>query len=284
MVQGRAAGDGAGHMMREQRQEEQQGTGQMLPCAWWLVPAEPWHGVLQRMIRELAARYGGPVFEPHMTLALGELPAGWLWLGPEASSGARSSGMTDPAAGQAGVPGHDFSSWAGMLPALTLSSGGVGHTAHFFQAFHLRLAPSQAEQAQLDAWRNDLRATLTAVSLPSHPVQQAGTFQETDTAVGNVHGASSSWAGRVRVMHQGSVPVRDIHAPSFSPHLSLAYGHWPPAQREAAADGLAPDASLARITFDTLVGVCPRPGARSLSRVQDWYVFARIPLTPSRAG
>ena len=263
---------------------QEQGAGRMLPCAWWLVPAEPWHGVLQRLIHRLAAAYGGPVFEPHMTLALGELAAGWLWPDLEVSSGAGACSVPDPAAGQGGVPGHDFSSWAGMLPALALSSGGVGHTAHFFQAFHLRLAPSATEQAQLGAWRNDLRAALTAVSLPSHPAQQTEAFREASSAVGHVHGASSLWADRLWVMHQGTAPAVDIHAPSFPPHLSLAYGDWPLVQRKEAAAALVLDAALARITFDTLVGVCPRPGATSLSRVQDWHVFARVALGPCCAG
>ena len=45
--------------------------GPMLPCAWWLLPAQPQHARLQQLFGQLAGEFGGSVFEPHMTLALG---------------------------------------------------------------------------------------------------------------------------------------------------------------------------------------------------------------------
>ena len=41
-----------------------------IPCAWWLVPEAGRHERLSRWIGALAALHGGPVFEPHLTLAL----------------------------------------------------------------------------------------------------------------------------------------------------------------------------------------------------------------------
>src|SRR6478752_7739857 len=36
--------------------------------AYWLMPAEPARSFFVSTIRELAARFGGPVFEPHLTI------------------------------------------------------------------------------------------------------------------------------------------------------------------------------------------------------------------------
>lgn len=94
--------------------------GPMLPCAWWLLPAQPQHARLQRLIGQLAGEFGGPVFEPHMTLALGELPAAWLHAQARGTAGdagtAGAAGTVSPAvmagtvcttaaAGAAGVAG-----------------------------------------------------------------------------------------------------------------------------------------------------------------------------------
>ena len=39
--------------------------------AYWLIPAEPAHRFLQRIINDLARRYNAPVFEPHVTIHVG---------------------------------------------------------------------------------------------------------------------------------------------------------------------------------------------------------------------
>jgi 2'-5' RNA ligase len=39
--------------------------------AWWLLPAEPARAYFQEIIERLAAKYDGPAFEPHLTLAVG---------------------------------------------------------------------------------------------------------------------------------------------------------------------------------------------------------------------
>ncbi|RRN45719.1 hypothetical protein EHV23_06110 [Lautropia dentalis] len=266
----------------------------MLPCAWWLLPAQPQHARLQRLIGQLAGEFGGPVFEPHMTLALGELPAAWLYAqtggvagesGRACATGAAGTagpvrpddprgraieagtlGAGGAAAGTAGPAGTPAPAarWAqrlaGLLPAITLNTDGIGHVPHHFRIFHLRLAPSAGERAMLTAWRAWLRAALRAA--------------------------------------QVSRLVVDVCDPGFRPHLSLAYGDWPEAQRAAQAMRVAPmlPACLAAgagshgagegsrgnglLQFDTLLGICPRPGAQDMARVADWHVFARVPLRP----
>ena len=40
--------------------------------AYWLIPSEPAHSFFQRMINDLARRCDAPVFEPHVTIHVGE--------------------------------------------------------------------------------------------------------------------------------------------------------------------------------------------------------------------
>ena len=39
--------------------------------AYWLIPSEPARSFFQRIINDLARRYGAPVFEPHVTIHVG---------------------------------------------------------------------------------------------------------------------------------------------------------------------------------------------------------------------
>ena len=39
--------------------------------AYWLTPTEPTRGFLEKLIVDLARRFGGPVFEPHVTIHVG---------------------------------------------------------------------------------------------------------------------------------------------------------------------------------------------------------------------
>lgn len=237
----------------------------MLPCAWWLLPAQPQHARLQRLIGQLAGEFGGPVFEPHMTLALGELPAAWLraQAGGTAAAGDAGAAGAEGAASHAQVP-TPAACWAarlaGLLPAVTLDTDGIGHSPHHFRVFHLRLAPSARERATLAAWRGWLWAALMAAREP--------------------------------------LPAVDVLDPGFPPHLSLAYGDWPEAQRATQAMRVAPmlagclaagasshgagegSRGNGLLQFDTLLGICPRPGAQDMARVADWHVFARVPLRP----
>ncbi|MDO5057405.1 MAG: hypothetical protein Q4E06_08775 [Lautropia sp.] len=47
-----------------------------VPLAWWLVPSGPVARHWQAQIAQLARQTGGPVFEPHLTLAMSWLPDG----------------------------------------------------------------------------------------------------------------------------------------------------------------------------------------------------------------
>ncbi len=111
--------------------------------AWWLVPAEPWRGRLQQEIERLAAQTGGPVFEPHLTLAVGSLPEGLDW----------------------DVLGRRLQA---RLRAITLRAGARGQTPQYFQTLFIRMGGAPEVLAALDAQRNALVAELEAA------VQQVG--------------------------------------------------------------------------------------------------------------
>jgi 2'-5' RNA ligase len=44
--------------------------------AYWLIPSEPAHSIFKRIINQLARRWNAPVFEPHVTIHVGEDRAG----------------------------------------------------------------------------------------------------------------------------------------------------------------------------------------------------------------
>ncbi|MDO4683633.1 MAG: hypothetical protein Q4B17_12725 [Lautropia sp.] len=124
----------------------------LMPHAWWLVPAEPWHTRLQAEIAGLAARTGGPVFEPHLTLAIGPLPAGGLDWHALAASLSQS------------------------LPALSLQAGPRGHTARYFQTLFVRFGQHPDAIPALAARQQQLGALLAAVA-PDAPVTTAPAFE-----------------------------------------------------------------------------------------------------------
>lgn len=257
-----------------------------LPHAWWLVPAEPWRGRLQAEIEALAAATGGPVFEPHLTLALGPL----------------------------GTNGIDWSALADALSAtvqgVLLQAGPRGHTERYFQTLFIRFGQHPDTLPLLAARREQLAAAmLGAVSGHGREagwmmetvaggradVQGAGALpgaegaaDETGTvsAVSGETGVSAVRAdvlpgeldateGKTRSASGFTVPIE----PAFEPHLSLCYANLAAAERErlASLDSIEGE----RIGFDTLVCVRPRPGASTMERVSDWDGFLRVPLSLS---
>jgi hypothetical protein len=102
-------------------------------CMSWLVPAPgPERDRLARVITDLAAGYGGPVFAPHVTLA-GVIPAV-----PDAVAGVLAE-VT-----------------AGVTPfEVTLT--GVGWEPVFFRSLYLRAEPSARLTALREAARRALR-------------------------------------------------------------------------------------------------------------------------------
>jgi 2'-5' RNA ligase superfamily len=102
-------------------------------CMSWLVPAPgPEKDRLARVIADLAAAYGGPVFAPHVTLA-GVTPAA-----PDAVAGV----LAEVTAGVA--PFEVTLTEAGWEPA-------------FFRALYLRAGPSARLSALREAARRALR-------------------------------------------------------------------------------------------------------------------------------
>ncbi|MDO5102315.1 MAG: hypothetical protein Q4D91_05355 [Lautropia sp.] len=113
-----------------------------LPHAWWLVPAEPWRTRLQAEIEALAADTGGPVFEPHLTLALGALPTSVL----------------DWAALARALPVH--------VQPVSLQAGPRGHTERYFQTLFIRFGQHPDTLPMLAARRQQLvAAMMDAVSV-----------------------------------------------------------------------------------------------------------------------
>lgn len=88
----------------------------------WLMPAEPDAAMLRGIIAELSARFGTPLFEPHLTLA-GDL---------HASSGAYVPLLDD---------------LAKACPAFSLPIAGIVRTEAYFRSFYAAFARG----AELDA-------------------------------------------------------------------------------------------------------------------------------------
>ena len=64
-----------------------------------------------------------------------------------------------------------------------------------------------------------------------------------------------------------------------TPAAAVSEGEWTEERRRQQVRDTPIDPELARIRFDTLVGVRPRAGARTLDRVADWEIFLRLPLS-----
>ncbi len=102
-------------------------------CMTWLVPAPgPERDRLAGVIADLAARHGGPVFAPHVTLA------GVTEAAPDAVAGVLA-GVT-----------------AGVAP-FELRLTGTGYEPVFFRALYLRAEPSARLTALHEAARRALR-------------------------------------------------------------------------------------------------------------------------------
>lgn len=105
--------------------------------AWWLVPSASTHGQFQSVISSLAERLGGPVFEPHLTLALS-------WLPGEADA-VRDGGLV--------LDGADLPALARTLAArlrpVVVSPDGLGHSPAYFRAIFLCMAAQSADRVLL---------------------------------------------------------------------------------------------------------------------------------------
>ena len=97
--------------------------------AVWLLPAEPLRSVLRASIARLASEFGGPVFEPHVTVYAGETS---------------HLGVLDGLLGRIGA--HDVS--RALVPV------GSAHGPEFFRAVYLELGPDPALEALGERVRN----------------------------------------------------------------------------------------------------------------------------------
>ena len=86
--------------------------------SYWLVPARPDKGRLQRIIFALANRFDAPRFEPHVTIF----------------SGARTA-----EANEAEILAHATRE----IPEIVLHTIGVGHSQQFTQTLFLQFAPDE---------------------------------------------------------------------------------------------------------------------------------------------
>jgi 2'-5' RNA ligase len=82
--------------------------------AYWLIPTEPAHSCFQKIINDLARRFDGPVFEPHMT----------IHVGPDNS---------DPASRAIGGAAHECA-------RITLTTTRVDHSAQFTKTLFVEFA------------------------------------------------------------------------------------------------------------------------------------------------
>lgn len=99
------------------------GQDERVPLAWWLVPQAEAAQRLSGTIEALAQQVGGPVFEPHVTVAMSQLPL------------AIRHGIDRPALQRA---------LQARLAPIHLRPLGLGHGPRYFQSIFLRLAEQGA--------------------------------------------------------------------------------------------------------------------------------------------
>jgi hypothetical protein len=105
-----------------------------LRFAVWLLPAEPFRSLMRTSIARMADEFGGPVFEPHLTVYAGETDR------PE---------LLDGLLGRIG---------AEAVPCSLVPSG-VGHGPEFFRCVYLQFRPDPGLEASSDRIRNAVPGT-----------------------------------------------------------------------------------------------------------------------------
>jgi len=111
------------------------GAAAGVPTALWLLPCADDAQWLQEVIRGLAKRHGGPVFEPHITLHVGECPPG-----------------VDPA--------RAISEIAALWPSLNLVARATGESDAYYRSLYLEIADDRSDGVQLVRLRRQLVAAL----------------------------------------------------------------------------------------------------------------------------
>jgi hypothetical protein len=109
--------------------------------SYWLIPAEPHRSHLGKIISDLAQRFDGPVFEPHVTLYSGR------------------AAESDDA--------EQIVAQAAAFPEIVLPTAGLGHSGEFTKTLFVRLEMSEPLRQLVSALRS--RITLTdAYTLDPH--------------------------------------------------------------------------------------------------------------------
>ena len=215
-----------------------------VPIALWLLPCTDDAQWLQDVIRGLAQQHSGPVFEPHITLHVGEY---------------RQGVDTERAIGEI----------AALWPSLNLVARATGESDAYYRSLYLEIADDRSDGAQLGR----LRRQLVAALLDSG----AAGFKITEPSGANCAGTCHEAPGG----DKGPGTAADLdHALScydFRPHLSLLYGKLSQPLRAALAR--RNDFSGRGIRFDRLAAVRPAPGRTDLAEVADWEVFGHRRLT-----
>lgn len=210
--------------------------------AWWLVPSPPWFGHFQSVISALAGRLGGPVFEPHLTLAISHLPGE----------------MAAARGGRQVLEGQDLPALTAALAArlrpVWLTPDGIDHGSAYFQSVFLRMAATAAERALLTAQVAALHETLAHV----------------------VPGCTQAPAFSPHLsLCYGELPDTRRQAVAAELAGELAAGPAPCMSDSGQKScGSGRDA----VCFDTLVAVRPHRGAPGFGRVDHWDVFLRVRL------
>lgn len=240
-----------------------------LPVALWLLPAQPWATQLDRVIAELADRYGSPRLPPHVTL-----------------SSAPSPGRPDELQ-------IALEALAKEWGPITLQVAELAWGDDRFTRLSLRLrlppaaAPSEATQIQTSQLQT---GPIETAPIDTAPIERAA-IRAAPIEAGLIERALQLLPGG--------------HGPAIGLHLSLLYADPPPETPAPSADaspagppGEASDLQalsqswgprLTRqpsraegegvILFDQLALVQPGPGG--WRRSWPWNVVTRVPLRGS---
>jgi hypothetical protein len=131
----------------------------------WLMPAEPDAGLLRGIVGELSARFGTPLFEPHLTLA-GDLHASWGAYLPLLDDLAKScAAFSQPIQGIELTEAYFRAFYAGFTRSAELDTlkqicvAQAGGTADGFTP-HISLLYGKVEQAEKMAVAKDIEGRL----------------------------------------------------------------------------------------------------------------------------
>jgi len=224
------------------------GRAACVPTALWLLPCADDAQWLQAVICRLAQQHGGPVFDPHVTLHVGEWPQ-----------------QVDPA--------RLISEIAALWPSLNLSTQATSESDVYYRSLYLEIAEDRFDGVHLGRLRRQLVLALQEASTGiSSEARGSETSQRSETSP-----RSETTPESERALITSTHLDRALASYDFSPHLSLLYGKLSQPLRAALAR--QNDFSRRSIRFDRLAAVRPAPGCPDLSEVAYWKVFGHRQMT-----